>query len=553
MDHLVTQLRSVGKALIWGAISWFALLPTGATDPANAANARDLGREQRDPSGPMEMPLMAIVSLRDQRVTIYGASGQMLRAPVSSGQPGYDTPVGIFSVIQKEAEHYSNLYDDASMPFMQRLTWSGIALHAGALPGHAASHGCVRMPHAFAEQLFEMTRLGMRVIVARSDIVPREITHPFLFQPSGPAMEEAAGSLSDGAAGSDGHGAMAQDGTILTSEAQSPISPFQHIEMLKAAADKAKDDADAAVRLSDSASLNARKRAAEARHGQTNARFAQAMKSRAEAQLSTAEHVIETAASPAMRQMAEASKTKALAKIAELQAQIDAGPGSLPERAEAAAKAAEEAQTADAAKAAARSTAREAARKLLPISVFISRQTQRLFVRRGFEPILEAPVTIKDPDRPIGTHIYTALDYSNEAAPVRWNAVSMTGDRDNLRAAIGKRRKAESDGIGARGSAANALDRIEIAPEIRSRISEVVAPGSSLVVSDEMLSTETGDATEFVVVMSGEPQGGIKIRRRETDDSPSTYRGYAQPYARSPRSSRRPQVKDGFLEWLGTD
>jgi lipoprotein-anchoring transpeptidase ErfK/SrfK len=87
-------------------------------------------------------PIMAIISLRDQRITVYDADGWILRAPVSSGQKGRETPAGIFSVIEKDAEHYSNLYDDAYMPHMQRITWSGIALHGG----YPASHGCVRMP-----------------------------------------------------------------------------------------------------------------------------------------------------------------------------------------------------------------------------------------------------------------------------------------------------------------------------------------------------------------------------------------------------------------------
>ena len=89
---------------------------------------------------------MAIVSLRGQQITIYDALGLIAQAPVSSGQKGRETPAGIFSVLQKDADHYSNLYDDAYMPHMQRLTWSGIALHGGPLPGYPASHGCVRMP-----------------------------------------------------------------------------------------------------------------------------------------------------------------------------------------------------------------------------------------------------------------------------------------------------------------------------------------------------------------------------------------------------------------------
>jgi len=104
-----------------------------ANDPASAAKVRN---EQSVESRPADEPIMAIISLHDQQITIYDDKGWILRAPVSSGQKGRETPAGIFSVIQKEAEHYSNMYDDAYMPHMQRLTWSGIALHGGPLPGY---------------------------------------------------------------------------------------------------------------------------------------------------------------------------------------------------------------------------------------------------------------------------------------------------------------------------------------------------------------------------------------------------------------------------------
>ena len=135
------------------------------------------------PKTEAERPVLAVVSLQKQRITVYDPQGWILRAPVSSGQRGRETPAGVFSVIQKEAEHYSNLYDDAFMPHMQRLTWSGIALHGGVLPGYAASHGCVRMPFDFAEQLFDLTELGLRVIVAPTDPTPLDIAHPLLFKP----------------------------------------------------------------------------------------------------------------------------------------------------------------------------------------------------------------------------------------------------------------------------------------------------------------------------------------------------------------------------------
>src|SRR5436309_3315544 len=122
-----------------------------------------------------------------------------MRAPVSSGRAGYETPAGIFCLIQKEAEHYSNLYEDGHMPFMQRITWSGIALHGGPLPGYPASHGCVRMPFDFAARLFGTTQMGMRVIVAPGDAAPVEIAHKALFRSKSRAGALAAARTAEAA------------------------------------------------------------------------------------------------------------------------------------------------------------------------------------------------------------------------------------------------------------------------------------------------------------------------------------------------------------------
>ncbi|MCB1484133.1 MAG: L,D-transpeptidase family protein, partial [Hyphomicrobiaceae bacterium] len=152
---------------------------------ADAASAR---RKKDAPPPEPEVELsgkaaIAVVSIKDQRISVYDASGVALRARISSGQDGYETPVGVFSILQKNAEHYSNLYDDASMPFMQRITWSGVALHAGALPGYPASHGCVRLPYNFAQKIFPLTKLGMRVVISRDDIAPVDISNPLLLAP----------------------------------------------------------------------------------------------------------------------------------------------------------------------------------------------------------------------------------------------------------------------------------------------------------------------------------------------------------------------------------
>ena len=142
----------------WGKLAIAALAALSFV--ASHANSTELSSRSKAEfigSGTAGEPIMAIVSLESQRITLYDANGGILRAPVSSGQRGRETPAGIFTVIQKDADHHSNLYDDAFMPHMQRLTWSGIALHGGSLPGYPASHGCVRMPFDFAERLFGVT------------------------------------------------------------------------------------------------------------------------------------------------------------------------------------------------------------------------------------------------------------------------------------------------------------------------------------------------------------------------------------------------------------
>ena len=131
------------------------------------------------------------MSIKTQQVTIYDADGWILRAPVSTGIAGRETPAGVFAVLEKDKDHRSTLYDDAWMPNMQRITWNGVALHGGPLPGHAASHGCVRMPYGFAEKLFDKTWIGMRVIISPNDAEPVEFSHPALFMPNRQAITTA--------------------------------------------------------------------------------------------------------------------------------------------------------------------------------------------------------------------------------------------------------------------------------------------------------------------------------------------------------------------------
>jgi lipoprotein-anchoring transpeptidase ErfK/SrfK len=151
--------------------------------PANRARARRgdkkpniVAKEPAKPQG----PVIISVSISQQRLRIYDANGLFAETPVSTGMPGHSTPMGVFSIIQKQKFHQSNIYSGAPMPYMQRITWSGIAMHAGVLPGHPASHGCIRMPMAFAVKMYNWTRMGARVVVTPGDVTPAAFSHPLL-------------------------------------------------------------------------------------------------------------------------------------------------------------------------------------------------------------------------------------------------------------------------------------------------------------------------------------------------------------------------------------
>jgi len=132
-------------------------------------------------------PLLLVVSLDEQRAYVYRNGVLTGVSTVSTGKKGHETPTGVFTILQKNQEHYSNLYNNAPMPYMQRLTWGGIALHAGNLPGYPASHGCIRLPSEFARRLFEVSALGMTVVVASSTGKVKEAAKPGFLAPVNPA------------------------------------------------------------------------------------------------------------------------------------------------------------------------------------------------------------------------------------------------------------------------------------------------------------------------------------------------------------------------------
>ena len=543
--------RSLHRHVIKLAAATLVALVMGATiNCASAASRRDRQDSeifQGTIAGP---PVVAIVSIKAQRISLYDANGRALRARVSTGRTDYETPVGIYSVLAKQEEHYSNVYDDASMPFMQRLTWSGLALHAGVLPGYPASHGCVRMPNDFAEQIFPLTKIGLRVIVAHDDVAPVEVSHPFLAKLS-PAINSASAT----AASYEAQGSNSETGSPFQPDVQNWPARQARFEAVKAIAAEKAAAASAATAHADELKRAAAKKFAQRGRAAKAVRVAEFAKRAADENVAEADHGFAAAKSPAATKYWEAAKGKALPAAMDADAKLVAATAALQLADDELARAKQETVPAESARVAAVSAAEEAERKTLPVSLFISLKTQRLYVRQAHEPVFDAPVTIAEPEKPIGTHVYTAVDYVNEGKDVRWTVVSLqrrTLDdaEDDLDR---KHRRSDSPVVplpSALRSANAALDRITLQPEVMARVSEFVWPGSSLIVSDEEMSKETSQATDFIVLISGEPQGGLKKRPHQGPTADHyLYESDGDYYGDERYRQRRYHGGNSFFNW----
>jgi hypothetical protein len=482
--HIVGAARSWRPAALL-ALAALAALPALNGD-ARAKTVRHPQAAEAVAPRPAGEPIMAIVSIKSQQVTFYDADGWILRAPVSTGIAERETPAGVFAVLEKQKDHHSTMYDDAWMPNMQRITWNGIALHGGPLPGYAASHGCIRMPYGFAERLYDKTRIGMRVIISPDDAAPVDIAHPALLTPNAEALAAAP----------------ARAETLAREAAEAAK-----------AADEARKAAKRAAR--ETASLSAALRKLKFR------------KTRADAELAAADKALAAAGTDRSKARAEERRQKSAAKAAEADSQFDAATADAQAKRDADAAARDAVKAAEAKKTAAAKAASDARLALEPVSIFISRATQKLYVRRNthkhwpdggevFDSSIEVPVTIRDPGKPIGTHVFTAMARTD--AGLRWSVVTIDHGDD----------------------AKDALDRITIPKDVLDRVAPTAAPRSSIVISDEPLSSETNYRTEFVAVLSNQPQGGFITRQpssnvemagdddyRRGDDVPFFGRGWS--------------------------
>jgi len=365
------------------------VVPTATKKDKAEPKKKDVGFGQM-PKGPLQI----VVSIGTQKVTLFSNGVRVAQGPVSTGVPGRSTPTGVFSIIEKDRYHHSNLYSNAPMPYMQRITWSGVALHEGVLPGYPASHGCIRMSHDFAQKLWPVTNLGVRVIVAHNELAPVDFAHPKLFVPKPKPPEPAIAA----AGGTDGRDVV---GAIVMAQ----------------------------VTLPENDAIDAAPQAEPVKPAPTD---------------------------------------------------DPAKPVTPP------------------AKAADQPTKRSG-----QVAIFVSRKEQKIFVRQGFVPLFDMPIVIEQPDQPLGTHVFTAMEVTDNGSGMRWNLISIpsepaasTVQRDTRK----KSKEAPAVRVKPPASAAEALNRIQMPKEAVDRIGEILSPGSSLVVSDEGLGRETGCYTEFIVL-----------------------------------------------------
>lgn len=493
---------------------------------------------------PAEGPLVLVVSLRLQRVTVYDSQGVVATSPISSGRVGNPTPPGVYTILEKQKMHYSNLYGSAPMPNMQRLTWSGVALHAGVLPGYPASHGCIRLPHGFSQRLYSLTKSGARVIVTRDDVPVQPFSHQTLFTSTAfdgtaksakaePAGEQQIADASGRMVGVTGSVVAAADPVPADAPKVSAYRQKWLVEMDRRAqalttALAAKDAATTQIAFTAQATEVAKSDFKTARLEAE--RTAQSVK-KAEAERGAAEKDMDAFAKGLLteRRLSDDQVVSSVqreedldTKLSELTAAVAAKTTEAAVAADVLTAVEQRALKAEADRKAAidgltqanadlktaqglvEESKRREAKRQLPVAIFVSRQTKKLYVRQAYAPILEVPVEIADADKPFGTHVYTALSMAPNNHDVVWSVASVPTPGPSEERSKDKKRKNEAPAPVAPVNAsaqtpAAALDRIKIPDDAREQIADVLKPGSSLLISDYGLSNETGLFTDFIV------------------------------------------------------
>ncbi|HEY0233545.1 MAG TPA: L,D-transpeptidase [Afipia sp.] len=438
-------------------------------------------KETSKPQG----PVVITISIDQQRLKLYDANGLFAESPVSTGMRGHSTPMGVFSVIGKEKFHRSNIYSGAPMPYMQRITWSGVAMHAGVLPGYPASHGCIRMPMNFAVRMYGWTRQGARVVIAPNELSPADFSHPLLFTRKPDPVPVAAAPAAD-----------APKDVISTPKSDKAIADV-------AANIKAADADKPELRSSQTPGSSEQIQTADA-SGAVPQKVNDAMAKSADEKADVATDAELKKDKDQTRQLGDDKPvTGTAAASTDKAAKPD---GSEPDSAKPDSAKPDGAKP-DGAKPDAAKTDKTAAAPPPPkprtghIAAYVSRKEGKLFVRQNFEPLFEVPIEIVDRDRQLGTHVFTMRAEKDNLQAYRWSVVSLP-----VRAASepAPRRKKGAEPVAQAPAAppsspSEALDRLKIPDEAMRKIAEAIAPGGSITVSDQGLGGETGLGTDFIV------------------------------------------------------
>ena len=480
-----------------------------------------------------QRPLFVVASIADQRVSVYNHDGLVASSAISTGMAGHPTPKGIFTIIGRERFHRSNIYSAAPMPFMQRVTWSGIAMHLGVVPGHPASHGCIRLPAEFATKLWGLTKIGERIVISQEEVTPTEFAHPLLPAPKMLVQAEAD------------RAAPAVDAPRAPIAAAGPplVNPRQYAEQLKV---KATAEVAAAVKTvkemftalggkrQEAARARVELKVAETDHASAHSKADAAAKTfeAAAAAASTAqrESVLaaeglksaeSTAFDKAMADhFAEAYEKAAAARDAAttVKKNADSALADALTKLETAKTASEakDAELADAVRRLNEATAasdgaandrKEALRRAMPVSVLVSKKDRRIYVRQGLAPVFDAPISVRDPETLLGSHLYIATAANEDGTALKWSVVSMPdraaedqGERRTNKGWVDEQAGMPPTPRRSTSTPAEALERVEIAQDVRDRIGERLWTGGSLIITDQPLSGETGnDGTDLTV------------------------------------------------------
>jgi hypothetical protein len=565
-EKAVPATNATRASALW--LGAAALACVAAAHPAEAGK-----NPKKAPAEPavrfdIHEPMIVVVSAGQQKIDVYRGTNLVTTSAVSTGTAEHPTFIGAFSILEKQRWHHSNMYSAAPMPWMNRITWSGTALHAGVVPGYPASHGCIRLTYAFAPQFFQMSSVGDNVIVSRGRPKPTLVEHPALFQPLPPPPLPVIGqvtSLSPSDSASSPLPAVAAVASpVILAKAEAPTAVDGDVQT------QAEPDSDQSQ--TDPVSDRSEHTGEDSDPNRTHAITPD-----------TSRAVSDPIPEPATGTAAVQDKT-----VADTVTPTPVAPASDPAPAAPAVPPLAAAKV-DAGVAAAAVQAAEP-RSEKPLRVLFTRRTQRdriigvqqilasmgyllaqnfdgtmgkptitaikafqkangmretgvfndelvkkvyeiagkgeppnghLFVRQDLDHVFDAPVSLRNPDQPLGTHVYTALKFAPGDTKVRWVTLDVQDS-----------------------GAASPLDRLEIPDDVRQKVSERLTPGSTFIVADTSInSANLPKGGDFVVLAKGTgtkvseaadtaPVAKPKPRRRNNDVARRFY--YNNPWRNGP-------------------